>query len=172
MAKPGSLFAVTLAILMACTPSAAEQSQTLPAGAYIYRGDDAADLLDQCSRSTPAPGDSYFTPSAADIVAFEAALPEALRASGETPDGYRPESERQGWSNLVDRWVRQYIGIVRDGTETIYGNFFPREMVTRHPENDFSRSTMIVCDGGRSFFGAEFNPASGQIVHLAFNGFA
>ncbi len=140
----------------------------LPDGAFVFAGEDPERLLDQCSRGTPAPGDAYWTPSPADIVAFERALPTALAQSGRGPDDYLPEAERQGWSHFTERWTRQYIGIDRNGVRTIYGNFFPGEPAgtSLNP----TTGAIIVCDGGNVFFGAEFDPTNGEIIHLAFNG--
>lgn len=152
------LVAVALA---ACTPAGA----ALPADAAILPGAMARTLLGQCSRATPALGESTWQPGETDILALEAALPAALRA----------QPPRSGGSELArapEGWRRQYVGIVRGGRRFVYGSFFPTE-ATRHGEpGRWRREPMIVCDGGPAFFGVEYDVDAGRIVHLAYNGMA
>jgi hypothetical protein len=62
-------------------------------------------------------------------------------------------------------FTRQYVGIVRNGRRFIYGNFAPAESAPRDP-----LTPQIICDGGASYFGVEYEPASGRFTHTAFNG--
>lgn len=64
-----------------------------------------------------------------------------------------------------DGFFRQYAGIVRGGRRFIYGSFAPVETAPRDPLTPHD-----VCDGGASFFGVEYEPASGTFTHVAFNG--
>ena len=134
------------------------QAAALPHGAFVLASDRAASMLEQCSRSVPAAGEAGWTPGAADIGALEALLP--ARLSDKRPD--------RDWSGFPDRWIRQYVGIVRGGRRYIYGNFVPADVADEAPGAD--REAIIICDGGPAFFGAEYDVSARAITHLAFNG--
>lgn len=117
-------------------------------------------MLEQCSRDAPAPGESGWTPQLADIRRFEAALPKALQ---------RPDvPNRAAVRGAPDGWLRQYVGIVRGGHRYIYGNFVPREMMNDTPGS--RHEAIVICDGGPSIFGAEYDVQGGRVTHLGFNG--
>jgi hypothetical protein len=140
--------------------------QPLPDHAVVLPAETAATMLRQCSRSTPPPGERGWQPEAADIIAFERFLPEALaerRRTSETPD----------WANDRGGWRRQYVGYWRGGRRFIYGNFYPRGVSDGEPGNErWHREPIVICDGGPSFFGAEYDVGARRITHLAFNGSA
>ncbi|WP_129794070.1 hypothetical protein [Sphingosinicella sp. CPCC 101087] len=135
----------------------------MPDGAVILPGSETTEMLRQCSRAAPAAGEATWTPSAADISALEAALPRAL-ARQRRGDG-------QDWSGAPRGWRRQYTGLVRDGRRYIYGNFFPAHTSSRAPEPErWRQEAMMVCDGGPSFFGVEYDVEAGRFTHFGFNG--
>lgn len=144
---------ISLAALILTTACA--HSASLPSGARILPASQIDAMLHQCSRSTPAPGEGSWTPQAGDIAAFETALLPALQKANPSKD----------WSAFPAHYVRQYVGIVRKGQRYLYAN------VAR--VDDYSRKAttpIIVCDGGASFFGAEYDVAAKRITHLDFNG--
>ncbi len=102
-----------------------------------------------------------------EIIAMEQALAQLLPALA-ARDGYTPGTENPDplTYRLNDpRWQREVFGITRSGKRLIYANFVPADIMPdqRHmPTN--------VCDGGPAFFGVEFDPAAGQVTHIAFNG--
>lgn len=117
-------------------------------------------MLNQCSRSSPALGEGTWQPAEADVVDMEMLLPSALAEA--------PEAQGFDFSDVLGRWQRQYVGVVRGGKRFIYGNFFPL-----HPDDEFAalrERPMIVCDGGPAFFGAEYDVDADRISHLSFNG--
>ena len=65
-------------------------------------------------------------------------------------------------------WIRQYVGIVRGGKRFLYGNFAPGWIEQYTPER--RERPITLCDGGPSFFGAEYDVEMDAISHLAFNG--
>jgi hypothetical protein len=134
----------------------------MPAGAHIMPGRLLAEMLEQCSRDAPAAATDSWQPRASDIARLEAALPAALMGANSPPGG--------DFTAFPVGWVRQYVGIQRGETRTIYGNFVPLSNGEARPE---AGTTVIgVCDGGPAFFGAEYEPATGRFTHIAFNGMA
>jgi hypothetical protein len=147
--------------LAACSPAGA----ALPADATVLPGSMARSLLGQCSRATPSLGESTWQPGEADILALEAALPAALRAQP-------PRSDAAELARAPNGWRRQYVGIVRGGRRFVYGSFFPAD-ASRHGDPDqWRRETLIVCDGGPSFFGVEYDVQGRRVTHVAYNGMA
>ena len=159
-----------LAFLAACgasvdgtAPPATGASTELPAGAVVLPAATIPAILRQCSRQSPTAGEGGWQPSAAEIIALETAAAAALRA--------RQEPNDPDWSGFPDNWRRQYVGLVRGGRRFIYGNAYPRDVDERAPEPDrWRREPAIVCDGGPSFFGVEYDVEAGRITQLAFNG--
>ena len=151
---------ILLALLLAACGGAA--AAALPDEAAILPQQSATGLLNQCSRGTPDADEGTWPPSPDDIAALERALPTALAAQG------RPEL-----AQAPQGWKRQYVGIVRSGRRYIYGNFFPEDVTqaSGDPER-WRREPVIVCDGGPSFFGIEYDVDSGRFTHFGFNGMA
>jgi hypothetical protein len=131
----------------------------LPADAAILDGAAVPAMLRQCSRAAPAPGEGTWQPAAADILAFEAALPAELAAH---------RFANVDWSQWPQAWSRQYVGILRGGGKFIYGNFVPRELADNRAGS--GTTPRIICDGGPVFFGAEYDVAARRVTHIAFNG--
>lgn len=166
--RPSAL--LPLVFLAACgasvdgaAPPATGTSTEMPADAVVLPAAAMPTILRQCSRQSPAAGEGSWEPSAAEIVALEAAATAALRA--------RQEPNDPDWSRFPDDWRRQYVGFVRGGRRFIYGNAYPRE-IDRHARDpdQWRREPAIVCDGGPSFFGVEYDVEAGRITQLAFNG--
>jgi hypothetical protein len=139
-------------------------------------------MLSQCSRDEVTKGDSYFIASEADIARMETALTEKLTAQGYFAkhqevmqnqlviDKFIPEENYKAYVvTLQNGWRREYLGIVRNGVRSIYGNYAMRRTPPYPADFDMSLPTG-VCDGGPVFFGAEYDLDSGAIGHLAFNG--
>ncbi|MGE3691653.1 MAG: hypothetical protein AB7F98_09760 [Novosphingobium sp.] len=170
--KLGSGLLFSLA--MACAPAGSVAG--LPEGAYVLAGEQANLLLQQCSRGTPAKGESTFQPEASDITAMEGALAEALanRSQYAPGTGMRnaPQPSQPDFAHAPQGWKRQFLGIVRGGRRYIYGNYFPAADFPGGRQPDPATSAVMVCDGGPAFFGAEWDVAARQFTHLAFNGFA
>lgn len=128
-----------------------------------------AAMLQQCSRGAPAAAERGWRPTVEDIVALELALPAALRERRETR-GPRYSGEPD-WARVPDGWRRQYVGIVRGGRRFVYGSFMPRGPGPGGPGPDFALQPVMVCDGGPSFFGVEFDVEARRFTHIDFNGF-
>lgn len=127
--------------------------------AAILPGSAVSEILDQCSRDSPAPGDATWRPEWQDVLKLEAELPAAVAAS--------PERRGLVVGQLPIGWKRQYVGIVRNGERFLYGNFYP---VRSGLGEDRIAEPLIICDGGPEYFGVEYDLKAGRFSHLAFNG--
>lgn len=150
--------ALLLALLIGPVPPQSEDYVILPP-------DKAARMLDQCSRSTPRPGESGWMPGKDDIARLEARIPGVLALATEvTSSG---AAARSALKDAPRGWLRQYVGIVRGGKRFIYGNFLPKGS---DGWGAWRTEAMIVCDGGPVFFGVEYDVEKDRITDLAFNG--
>jgi hypothetical protein len=144
----------------------------------------AAGALQQCSREVPPAGDAplrFFMPKPADIADFEAKLSDHLTSTGyfeeETPvvrdnlaaNGVIPTETRATFAvTLASGWTREYIGVERDSVQHIYGNY--GLISPPIPGRPIVEDANVVCDGGPTFFGADYAIDNGEITHVAFNG--
>jgi len=118
----------------------------------------AREVLIQCSRPTLGKAEAFWEPSVSDLIPLEEKLVSFVKknASQVSPNQ---------WEQL-EKYKRQYAGIIRNGKKSIYVNLFPYmgERV------EWRRQTVIVCDGGPSFFGVEYDIESKLFTHIAYNG--
>jgi hypothetical protein len=107
----------------------------------------------------PKPEDTW-TPAAADVAKLEADLPAFLQ--GAQHPWLRPDPPI--WEREPD-YMRQYLGIVENGTEIIYANFFctADDIAWR---NEF----VFVMDGGDCYFNVKYDPQSGEFFDFSVNG--
>lgn len=152
----------TLLLLLvgaACNVAASEWSAVLPP-------DQANAMLKQCSRGTPSGVDGAWQVPQAVIDKLEKDLPKLSKlmpqqccvkdARLETPGAY----------------YRQYVGVTIRGKKYVYINAFrgsPSNADARD-KDAWKRKPVQVCDGGESFWGALYDPESGEFSQLAFNG--
>jgi hypothetical protein len=146
-----------------------QSGPALPPDAVILPGSTVAEMVRQCSRSAPSPGETTWQPDAADVAALERALPAALQPRRAL--NLRREVGEPDWSRFPDGWRRQYIGLVRGGRRFVYGNFFLIDRGEETPADaEWRRRPLRICDGGAHFFGVEYDVAGRRFTHLAFNG--
>jgi hypothetical protein len=124
-----------------------------------------------CTREAPDRG-GYWAPDSETIGPLEVALPPALQQALEQK--IKDPSRRPAPAD----YYRQYIGIRIGRRQVVYINGFHRSHVERvaslRPELADQWRTLVVnvCDGGSSFFGAEYDPATRQVTNIRFNGSA
>ena len=140
----------------------------LPNNATILTGAAARPLFKQCSRASPEAVKAYWTPKPVDIQAAEAKLPVFLQTVKKT-----------GLTRSLQNDYRQYAGFIsKSGQKCLYLNSFSPDVKKSSEASsgpgrkrfDWKREAMDACDGGDSFWGAEYNTQTKQWSHLAFNG--
>lgn len=148
------------ALAAACTPANTRPGASVPTAIktgqswVVTRPVIVAQVLDTCSRPSPGqtPGrvTGYWAPSRQQVEQLEAALPALEPRVPQVTD-----------------FNRQYVGIELEGRKVIYLNAF---RLPDHSNVDPSREAIRVCDGGSTFWGAVFDPATAQFSELQFNG--
>ena len=114
-------------------------------------------MLVQCSRDTPEYEGSW-QPSGEEIKDLENNLFKISTLVTKSCCGHgRIEGE-------IKDYTLQYVGIIIKGDKYIYINalagIYPVSM----------HSPDIICDGGKSFWGAVYDPVSKTFSRLSFNG--
>lgn len=69
--------------------------------------------------------------------------------------------------NHLDRYIRQYGGIVVDGHKFVYINAFARSDTFDPSDQRWRSKAEVWCDGDA--WGAVYDPATGTFSHLAIN---
>ncbi len=156
---PALLLASGLVALAACTPANVKPGATVPTAIkagqswVVTRPVVVAQVLDTCSRESPARDGrvtGYWAPSRADVEQLESRLPSL------SPQVADPTNSN-----------RQYVGVEIDGQRLVYINAFS---LPDHADIDPSREAVRVCDGGARFWGALFDPTTGEFSEIASNG--
>jgi hypothetical protein len=109
--------------------------------------------------SSGAAVEGYWTPAKADILLLEEKLPSFLQ---ENSQSFRREPPV--WEQL-DSYKRQYAGLVLNGRNIIYGNFFCSDVGA-----DWKKEWIFVMDGGDCFFQLQFDTVSSTFSGLMVNG--
>ena len=69
-----------------------------------------------------------------------------------------------------DGYYRQYVGVIYEGKRYVYVNAIA---MSSAPDDSWRTSAhYLFCDGGTSFWGVLYDPATRRLSHLAFNGSA
>ena len=125
---------------------------------YIFPAQQGAQLLKQCSRDVPQGVSDYWTPTDQQVASLQAALQTYVQ---------QHSADRGNvLAYPLDSYHGQYTGIVSGSKRLIYANFYVHQADWTHEDTQ----PVDVCDGGRSFFGVVFDPASNKVVDVAFNG--
>lgn len=102
----------------------------------------------------------YWTPAEENIIALENDLVSFLE---ENPDRFY-NSDTPVWERL-DEYNRQYVGIVLDGKQIIYANYFCDSV-----EIDWRKDFVFVMDGGDCFFQFKYDVDAATFFDLQVNG--
>jgi len=102
----------------------------------------------------------YWTPPEADVRALEDGLSSFLQSNS---DQFFV-TQSPPWERLSE-YQRQYIGLVIDGEQVIYANYFCRSF-----DENWKKDFVLVLDGGACYFQFKYNPQSGEFFDLQVNG--
>jgi len=100
------------------------------------------------------------TPSEDDIITLESGLGIYLQNN---PDRFYEGAPV--WERL-DKYNRQYVGMILDGKKIIYANYFCESVET------WRKDFVFVLDGGDCFFQFKYDVDSAQFFDLQVNGVA
>ena len=130
----------------------------------------ASGVFRQCSRAVPGKHEGTWTPSAPDLAALRETLVD--RVSAALDSIYAPGSPMDlAWRGRVSEYGVQVVGITRGTERILYANGFLSGTLQDWPHPDeWTKTPVVVCDGGEGYFGAIFDPASGIVSDLVFNG--
>lgn len=155
--RPIFVLFVLLQFVFACSPSgqnmqgehwvifSEKQAEESGIGSWFAQGDEPI---------------QYWTPVEENILALEDALGAYLQ---DNPDRFR-NSETPVWERL-NEYNRQYIGIILDGKQIIYANYFCDSV-----ESDWKKDFVFVMDGGECFFQFKYEVESAEFFDLQVNG--
>lgn len=148
-----SLF--TLQFLLACTAQNIEGDQWIIFSAEYARENRFGSWLVADSGTL-----EYWSPTAADIHALEEGLIPYLQANQDRFYGV----ESTAWESL-EKYNRQYLGLILNEKKTIYANFFCESTHT-----DWKKDFIFVLDGGACYFQFKYDPGTAEFFDLQVNG--
>ena len=111
----------------------------------------------------------FWTPTVGDLKDIERTLPAYFKSQKLTPSVRTPG---------FHEYYRQCAGFLRCQQRLVYINAFAPRIKEEMEESarirkqsfNWKRNPVVVCDGGRSFYGIEYDPATGKFSNLYFNG--
>ncbi|POY37352.1 hypothetical protein C3K47_06200 [Solitalea longa] len=144
----------------------AQRDEFKPKHSTILDASKGPKLMEQCSRAVPKDISNFWTLSEKDIDLLQRNLKKVLTINSKTccSTGSRV-------SNLKD-FAFQYVGVEIKNNRYIYLNAFSfdkEEDLTTFYKN-WKSEPLIFCDGGKSFWGALFDPTELGFSELAING--
>ena len=123
-----------------------------------------------CGRSSAPALTGYWRPDPEIIRDLEAALAPALQLALERA------IDKPARRPAIGEYYRQYVGIRAGGRRAVYINGFHKN----HVESTLRVQSQVpswwlthavnVCDGGWSYFGAEYDPSTRKVRNITFNG--
>lgn len=102
----------------------------------------------------------YWTPTEQNVLDLEKELPVFLQ---ENSDHFYLQ-DKPVWEKL-DEYDRQYIGLILDGKNIVYANYFCNNTGT-----DWKKDLVFVMDGGACYFQFKYDADSGKFLDLQVNG--
>lgn len=116
-------------------------------------------VMKQCSRPVPR-ADAFWEISADTVAEADASLPRAFSRGACSP--MRPVAEH----------ARQYVGIEAEGRRQLYVNAWSLvgEEVTPEKVRRWFSNAAVICDGGRSVWGAVYDVKMRRWISAQFNG--
>src|SRR5262245_346064 len=172
-----------LSVLIAVCPSVSlGQAEPLSKSGAVLTGMAAWRVLEPCTRVRPDAPDSLWAPGPTEIANLERGLAPLLQGM---LDSVRRDP-RNGFEALAGDYLRQYVGVIIGDRRLIYVNGFHKSFLnvvsdvarltskdTTLPAStytfDWTRRSVVVCDGGVGFFGVLYDPARDRLSQFHFN---
>jgi hypothetical protein len=101
--------------------------------------------------------EGYWTPTETDILNLESALAPYLEQAA--PQDY------PGPLKDLTEYKRQYAGLLKDGRQLIWVNFF-----CQVDQIDWQQEFVFVADGGSCYFELKYNPQTNEFSDLSIHG--
>ena len=102
----------------------------------------------------------YWSPSENDVLTLEDRLDVYLQNNSD-----RFNKQKSPIGARLDEYDRQYIGIVLNGNQIIFANYFCESL-----ETDWRKDFVFVLDGGDCFFQFKYDVNSAEFFDLQVNG--
>lgn len=129
----------------------------------IFTADQAEEMGLDSWVGSGLPFDGYWTPTEADVLALEDGVEAYLDSRGEQFYDRQPPVEE--W---LPEFGRQYVGIVENGRQIIYANYFCDTDSFSYWQEDL----VLVLDGGDCYFQLYYDVAANEHYGLMVNGMA
>lgn len=161
----GIALALTLSFLASCIP-ARKQTDSIA----LIDPSEGSSLIRPCSRRGPENADAFFLPKLSDVARLEHAAKETLSSYREehssllAQSGVAESLSPIVWLEDDQAYQRQFVGYIKEERRMIYGSYHPLQ-----PDRELGRSAVIVCDGGPSYFGVEYDISEGEVERITFN---
>jgi hypothetical protein len=152
---------LTLQLFLACSPAAQTEPSLQGERWVIFPADQAREQGIGGWLMANGQVAEYWTPSEDEVLALESRLSSYLQNN---PDRFYENTPV--WERL-DKYNRQYIGVVLDQKRIIYANYFCDPI-----ETDWRKDFVFVLDGGDCFFQFKYDADSGEFFDLQVNGVA
>jgi hypothetical protein len=127
------------------------QAKKSARGFVALQGQERLKALKQCSRTSPAYGFILWNPNERDIENFETDFSKCLQHDNLLP---------------LEKYRRQYVGIFRGKQKIIYLNAVKKDF----PSTNTIEQALVLCDGGDSSFGVEYDVNRKEFRSFEFNG--
>ena len=151
------IFLVLILFLTACTSQPAPNAE---GENWVSFSADKAQADQMLNWLFPAEAE-YWSPTKADVRAFESGLPAYLQ---ENKSAFYM-TDAQVWEQL-DEYNSQYVGIVLEGRKVIYASYLCRNGT----DTEWKEQFIFVADGGACYFKFKFDTSTGEFFDLLVNG--
>jgi hypothetical protein len=151
------IFLVLILFLVACTSQPAPNAE---GGNWVAFSADKAHAAQMLDWLFPRDAE-YWSPTKADVRALESELPAYLQ---ENKSAFYM-TDAPVWEQL-DKYNRQYVGIVLEGRKVIYASYLCRI----GEDTNWKENFIFVADGGACYFKFKFETSTGEFFDLLVNG--
>jgi hypothetical protein len=157
---------ISFLLLICLSKVQSQENYFKPLFSAILDSSEGRVLLHQCSRSVPVKNPSYWNPVQNDIDILQNNFKKVCILNG------NDWGSINGKVDSLQKFGFQYLGVIINDKKYIYINAFPfREVEKLKSENyDLSKKSLVVCDGGRYFWGVLFDTETMKFSYIAFNG--